>query len=108
MLLNQLGRRDDAAAQFSQAIALNPYEQNSWIGRGLIEYDAGKPDDALRDFSQASQIAPSPMALYWQGRVLDIMGQTKAAVEAYHAALKLAPTLGDARTRMESLEKTEK
>lgn len=108
VLMNQLGRRDDAAAQFSQAIALNPYEQNSWIGRGLIEYDAGKFDDALKDFSQAAQIAPSPMALYWQGRVLEVKGQTIAAANAYRTVLNLTPTFGDTRMRIENLEKTKK
>jgi protein O-mannosyl-transferase len=105
VLLNQLGRRDEAVAEFTEAIALNPYEQNSLIGRGMIEHEAGKYDDALQDFARASQIAPSPLALYWQGRVLEGKGQLVAAADAYRAALNLAPGFGDAKVRLEGLQR---
>ena len=90
VLLNQLGRRDAALAEFTEAIALNPYEQNSLVGRGLIEREEGKLDAALQDFTRAGQVAPSPTAFYWQGRVLEEKGQLSAAAEACRAALKLA------------------
>ncbi len=100
-LFDQLGRRDEAVAEFTQAIALNPYEQNSLVGRGLIEREEGKLDAALQDFSRAAQIAPSPLAFYWQGRVLEEKGQLPAAAEAYRSALKLAPNFGDTQVRLE-------
>src|ERR1022692_4671812 len=105
VLLNQLGRRDEALTEFTAAIALNPYEQNSLIGRGLIEHDAGKLDAALRDFAQAAQVAPSPLAFYWEGRVLEEKGQFSAAAEAYRTALKLSPNFGDTEVRLERIEK---
>jgi len=107
-LFDQLGHRDEAVAEFTQAIALNPYEQNSQIGRGLIEREEGKLDAALQDFSRAAQIAPSPLAFYWQGRVLEEKGQLPAAAEAYRSALKLAPNFGDTQVRLESVEKAMK
>jgi tetratricopeptide (TPR) repeat protein len=108
VLYNQLGRKDEAMAEFTAAIALNPYEQNSFIGRGLIERDEGKLDAALQDFARAAQIAPSPLALYWEGRVLEDKGQPSAAAEAYRNALKLSPDLDDARARLERIEKAAK
>ncbi len=105
VLLNQLGQRDEAAAEFTQAIALNPYEQNSLIGRGMIEHEQGKLDDALQDFARASQVASSPLAFYWQGRVLEQKGQLSSAAEAYRSALKLAPNFGDAQVRLGNVEK---
>jgi Tfp pilus assembly protein PilF len=108
VLLNQLRRRDEAVAEFTQAIALNPYEQNSLIGRGVIEYQEGKFDDALQDFARAAQIAPSPLAFYWQGRVLEEKGQLSDAAEAYRSALKLAPEFGDARVKLSEVEKVVK
>ena len=105
VLFNQLGRRDDALVQFTQAITLNPYEQNSFVGRGMIEHDQGKLDAALQDFTQAAQIAPSPTAFYWRGRVLEEKTQPTAAAEAYRAALKLAPNFGDAQARLGQLQK---
>jgi tetratricopeptide (TPR) repeat protein len=108
VLLNQLGRRDEAMAEFTNAIASNPYEQNSLIGRGMIEYQEGKFDDALQDFVRAAQIAPSPLAFYWRGRVLEEKGQLSGAAEAYRSALKLAPEFGDARVRLGEVEKVVK
>jgi len=104
-LFSQLGRRDEALAEFTEAIALNPYEQNSLVGRGLIEHEEGKLDAALQDFARAAQIAPSPLAFYWEGRVLEDKGQLSAAAEAYRTALRMAPNFGDTRTRLESVEK---
>ncbi|HKM85072.1 MAG TPA: tetratricopeptide repeat protein [Terriglobales bacterium] len=108
VLFNQLGRRDEAVAEFTEAIALNPYAQNSLVGRGLIEREEGKLDDALQDFARAAQVAPSPSAFYWQGRVLEEKGQLPSAAEAYRAALKLAPNFGDTQVRLENVEKAMK
>jgi tetratricopeptide (TPR) repeat protein len=108
VLFKQLGRRDEAIAEFTQAIALNPNEQNSLIGRGTTEREEGKLDAALQDFQRAAQIAPSPLAYYWQGRVLEDKGEASAAIEAYRAALKLAPDFTEAKSRLESIEKREK
>jgi tetratricopeptide (TPR) repeat protein len=105
VLFKQLGRRDEAIAEFTQAIALNPNEQNSLIGRGTTEREEEKLDAALQDFQRAAQIAPSPLAYYWQARVLEDKGEASAAIEAYRAALKLAPDFTEAQSRLESLEK---
>ncbi len=106
VLFNQLGRPDEALAEFTAAIALNPDEQNSLVSRGLIERERGKLDAALQDFARASQVTPSPLAFYWQGRVLEDRGHLSAAAEAYRNALRLAPNFGDTQARLESLEKS--
>jgi tetratricopeptide (TPR) repeat protein len=108
VLLTQLGRRDEAVAEFTQAIALNPYEQNSLIGRGMIEHEEGKLAAALQDFARAAQVVPSPLAFYWQGRVLEEKGQLSDAAEAYRAALRLAPGFGDAQVRLGNVQKVVK
>jgi protein O-mannosyl-transferase len=108
VLFNQLGRKDEAMAEFTLAIALNPDEQNSFIGRGLIEHDEGKLDAALQDFARAAQIAPSPLAFYWEGRLLEDKGQMTAAAEAYRSALEVSPDLSDAQARLERIEKPAK
>jgi len=105
VLFDQRGQREQALAEFSQAIALNPYEQNSLVSRGLIERQQGQLDAALQDFVRATQVAPSPLAFYWEGRVLEDKGQFPAAAEAYRAALKLAPTFGDTQLRLENAER---
>ena len=105
VLLNQLGRRDQAIAEFTQAIAINPDEQNSLLGRGMIEYDEAKLDAALQDFMTAAHIAPSPLAFYWEGRVLEDRGRYPAAAAAYRAALNLAPEFGDTKERLGKIGK---
>ncbi len=108
VLFNQLGRRGEALGEFNAALALNPYEQNSLIGRGLIECEEGKLDAALQDFVRAAKVVPSPLAFYWEGRVLEDRGQLSAAAEAYRSALKLSPNFGDAQVRLDGLEKVAK
>jgi tetratricopeptide (TPR) repeat protein len=105
VLFDQRGQRDQAVAEFNQAIALNPHEQNSLVSRGLIEREQGKLDAALQDFTSATQVSRSPLALYWQGRVLEDKGEFPAAAEAYRAALKLKPNFGDTQTRLTDVEK---
>jgi tetratricopeptide (TPR) repeat protein len=108
VLLNQLGRRDEAVAEFTAALAVNPLEQNSLIGRGTIEREEGRLDAALQDFARATQVAPSPLAFYWQGRVLEDEGRLAAAADAYRVVLKLSPGFGDTAVRLENVEKAVK
>jgi tetratricopeptide (TPR) repeat protein len=108
VVFNQLGRQNEALAEFTKALTLNPFEQNSLIGRGLIEHDESKLDAALQDFAQAAQIAPSPLAFYWEGRVLEGKGHLSAAAEAYRSALQLSPNFGDTQVRLKRVEKAVK
>jgi protein O-mannosyl-transferase len=108
VLFNQLGRRDEALSEFTEAVALNPYEQNSMIGRGLIEREQGKSETALQDFARAAQIGPTPLAFYWQGRILEDQEQFSSAANAYRNALRLSPNFGDAQARLDRVEKAGK
>jgi tetratricopeptide (TPR) repeat protein len=92
-----------AMAELSAAIALDPNEQNSYIGRGTIEMQMMNVDAAIADFSKAAQVAPSPIAFYWLGRALESKGDTPQAMRAYAAALQLAPAMAEARARLEFL-----
>lgn len=100
-----LQSRDFAAArkEFSAAIALNPGEQNSYIGRGMIEQQSWDFDAAIADFSRAIEIAPSPLAYFWLGKTLEGKGDVSGAERVYLAALRLAPGMSDARARLEAL-----
>jgi tetratricopeptide (TPR) repeat protein len=93
----------EAMTELSAAIALDPNEQNSYIGRGTIEMETMNVDAAIADFSKAAQIAPSPLAFYWLGRALESKGDAHEAARAYAAALQLAPTMAEARARLDFL-----
>jgi len=100
-----LGEQKYAAAmtELNAAIAMDPTEQNSYIGRGTAEMQTMNVDAAIADFAKASQIAPSPLALYWLGRALESKGDTQQAARAYVAALQLAPAMAEARARLDAL-----
>jgi protein O-mannosyl-transferase len=97
------GQYSAAMAELSAAIAMDPNEQNSYIGRGTVEIETMNMDAAISDFRKAAQIAPSPLALYWLGRALESKGENQQAVRAYAAALQLAPAMAEARARLAAL-----
>jgi tetratricopeptide (TPR) repeat protein len=103
VLLTQKNQPVAAISEFSAAIAANPDEQNSYLGRGSIEYQKHNLDAALADFSRATQIAPSPVAYFWLGRVLEDKGDLQAAALAYQSALQIAPGMSEVRTRLDAL-----
>jgi protein O-mannosyl-transferase len=100
-----LQSRNFAAArnEFSAAIALNPREQNSYMGRGMIEEQFWEFDEAIADFSRAIDIAPSPLGYFWLGKAFESKDDFSRAERAYLAALQLAPGMNDARARLEAL-----
>lgn len=93
----------EALNELSSAIALDPHEQNSYIGRGTIELQTGNVDSAATDFAKAASIGPSPLALFRLGQALESKGETQNAAKAYAAALHLAPGMTEARTRLDAL-----
>jgi protein O-mannosyl-transferase len=93
-----------AKAEFDKAISLNPNEVNSYLARGTVEYQLGKLDDAIADFTQASSRARLPVALYWLGRAEEAKGDFARAKGAYQAALQMAPGMQEARAQLESLK----
>ncbi|HEY2459156.1 MAG TPA: tetratricopeptide repeat protein [Candidatus Acidoferrum sp.] len=101
-----LGERKfpEALAEFSAAIAIDPSKQNSYMGRGMAEMQTIQVNAAIGDFSEAAQIAPSPIALYWLGRALESKGDSQQAARAYAAALQLAPGMAEARARLNFLQ----
>ena len=92
-----------ALTDLNAAIALNPSEQNSYIGRGIIEQRSWNLDAAIADFSRATQIAPSPLADLHLGEAWETKGDYARAELAYAAALQLSPAMAEARMRLEAL-----
>jgi tetratricopeptide (TPR) repeat protein len=92
-----------AILQFNAAIAINPGEQNSFLGRGVVEYQQGKLDAAVADFAYAAELAPSAPSEFWLGRALEEKGEWRGAARAYTAALHLAPTMEEAQSRLAAL-----
>jgi tetratricopeptide (TPR) repeat protein len=92
-----------AKSELDQAIALNPDEANSYIARGTIEYQWRQLDNAISDYTQANLRAPSPFAFYSLGIAEEAKGDLPRAKAAYQAALRIAPSMQEARRQLESL-----
>ena len=101
--LSQLNQPGAAISEFGAAIQINPNEYNSFLGRGLIEYQSGHIEAARVDFFRSAQIVMSPMALYWLGRSFEDEGNLKDATGAYEAALKMAPTMEEAKIHLDAV-----
>jgi len=97
------GKYAAAVEELSAAIALDPNAQNSYIGRGTAEMQMTNTDAAIADFTKAAQIAPSPLALFRLGQALETKGENQQAANAYAAALQLAPSMAEARARLDAL-----
>jgi len=95
----------DALTQLNAALLLNPEEQNSYIGRGIVEMKSLNLDAAIADFSRAAQIAPSPIANFQLGRALESQGDYPHAQAAYAAALRLYPGWAEARVRLDAVRR---
>jgi tetratricopeptide (TPR) repeat protein len=92
-----------ATAEFDAAIKLNPAEYNSYMGRGRIELQQSKYDAAIGDFARAAQIAATPEALFLLGNTFEKKGEPQRAIDAYKAALQVAPGFGEAKARLDVL-----
>jgi tetratricopeptide (TPR) repeat protein len=102
-LLISRNQPGEAIAQFNVAIAINPGEQNSFLGRGLVEYQQGNLDAAVADFGHAAGLASSAVSEFWLGRALEDKGEWGGAARAYAAALQLAPAMSEAQSRLAAM-----
>jgi len=94
----------EAKTELDKALALNPWEVNSYLARGSIEFQTGKLDEALSDFLQAYQRSPTPLAAYWVGRCAEAKGDLPRAAHAYLVALQMAPGMTEAQKRLDALK----
>jgi len=98
----------EALAQFDSAIHINPDEANSYLGRGMVQFQFGQIDNALASFSKAAEITPSALAWYWTGRCLEARSDKELAIRAYQSALGLSPQFGAARSQLDHLRDSAK
>lgn len=86
----QLNKPADARAPLEKAIALDP---SLWLGDldlGILDSDAGKNEDALRELRKAVKLKPDEVNIHWRlARLLRTMGKTEEAKAEFEAAKKL-------------------
>ena len=92
-----------AQAEFTKAIAFNPNEVNSYLGRGIAERQAANYDAAIADYLRVSELAPSAGIYFQLGQTYQEKGDTLRAQGAYMAALRLNPGMREAQIGLELL-----
>jgi tetratricopeptide (TPR) repeat protein len=58
LVLEDLGRRDDAVAALQRSLALQPAQAEAWVNLGLLHQALGDVDAALRAHAQAVRLRP--------------------------------------------------
>ena len=86
--------RDDAAgarADFDAALALDPNQPEAWLNRGVLLFNQGATDEALRMFERAIALRTKAPALAYFGRGL--ANEERGDVRAAYADLRRAQAL---------------
>jgi tetratricopeptide (TPR) repeat protein len=98
------GLVDQAIADETQALALNPNDANGYNNRGNAYDDKGLYDQAIADYTRAIGIEPDNAFAYFnRGDTYGKMGRRDAAANDYRAALRIDPTLQKARDALNRL-----
>lgn len=94
----QTGPPDEAIAQFTAVMALDPNYSEYYNERGAVFLKMGQLDDAERDFRRAIDLSP-PYAEVWTnlGQCYRELERFDDAIAAYDRALDLDPTIVLAR-----------
>lgn len=87
-----MGRYDDAIAEYKKAICADPKRLISYYNIGMIYNDLGKTQQAISEFNKIIQLDPNDAKGYYGlGLVYQKMGDIDRAIKAYEKAASLDP-----------------
>ncbi|MBE9183303.1 tetratricopeptide repeat protein [Microcoleus sp. LEGE 07076] len=93
----QQGDKTGAIADYTQAIALNASDAETFYKRANARYDTGATDQAIQDYTEAIKVNPShAKAIYNRGLARLETGDKRGAAEDFTQVLRLSPSDGDA------------
>jgi len=88
-----LGRHEDAIAEYQKAIKLDPDDAYPHNGLGNVYRDLGRHEEAIAEFQQAIELDPSLAYLHNNlGAVYRDLGRQEEAISAFQRAIELDPT----------------
>jgi cytochrome c-type biogenesis protein CcmH/NrfG len=104
------GRIDEAVAEYSVALELDPDDAEALAHVGVILYQSGRPDQALDSVDRALETAPGyPEALFFRGVILlcglERPAEAIGAFEGYLEAAPFGSERGTARTLIADAER---
>jgi tetratricopeptide (TPR) repeat protein len=84
----RLNRADVARPLVERALKLDSHQELPWLDLGILDAEAGRSDDAFRDFQSAEKIAPSDVQVHWRlARLYQSVGK-RAEAQAEFAKTK--------------------
>jgi DNA-binding transcriptional MerR regulator len=89
---------DSGAARgaYEHAISIDPRHVASWINWGRLLHEQGAIKEADKIYLRAiDQCGRDPLLMFNHGVLLEDLGKTGAALQAYHAAIEEDPDLAD-------------
>ncbi|MEQ1752520.1 MAG: tetratricopeptide repeat protein [Micropepsaceae bacterium] len=92
-LLHHMGRDDEAIADYTRSIALDPSQSFFYNNRGNVWMARKDYARALTDFNKALSLAQYAAAFKNRGDSLEKLGQPARAIEDYTRAFERAPSL---------------
>jgi tetratricopeptide (TPR) repeat protein len=91
------GSWDNAIAEYSKAIDLNPRLAEAYCNRGLAYYNKGQNDEAISDFNKAIDLNPKFVQAYYnRGLAYSEKGQHDKAILEFNKAIDLNPKFAKA------------
>jgi len=102
VILNRLGRSDEAAADFNRAIALQPDLGDAYINIGSVLIKQKAYEEALGQINRGLELGPSfpEIGYYNRALALELLGRYRDAYYDYRKALELDPNFTLASERL--------
>jgi len=102
----EAGDLDTSLTLLDTLIALDPSFAEGWATRATLRVMREEPNEAIKDIEHALALEPRHFAaLAGLGQIMVALGNDKAALKAFDAALAINPSLGEVRTQAEALRR---
>jgi tetratricopeptide (TPR) repeat protein len=96
-LLGDMGRKEDAEAEYREALRINPDSAEAHYNLGFLLGDMGKKEDAEAEYREALRINPDYADAHNNlGILLDDMGRKEDAEAEYRETLRINPDYAEA------------
>jgi tetratricopeptide (TPR) repeat protein len=102
----EAGDLDTSLTLLNTLVALDPGFAEGWATRATLRVMREEPNEAIKDIERALALEPRHFAaLAGLGQIMVALGNNKAALKAFDAALKINPSLADVRAQAEALRR---